>query len=272
MVAYLWMAVENGKSAIFGGGTASGKTTSLNAISLFIPPEMKITTIEDTRELNLPQPNWIPGVTRESYGGAEETSIEMYDLLKSALRQRPEYIIVGEVRGNEAYVLFQAMATGHTTFSTMHADSIESAVHRLENPPINIPRSMLEALDIFTIQIQTRTNEGRVRRCKEVIEIVGVDPHTNELITNNVFKWIPEKDEFKYSGTSHIFEEIMEEQGMDEKEIKEEFEKRQKIVEWMRIKDIRHYEDVAKIVVGYYKEPEKTMKFIEEELYSDQKS
>ncbi|PTD93635.1 secretion system protein E [archaeon SCG-AAA382B04] len=269
MIAYFWLAVENGKSAIFAGGTASGKTTSLNAISLFIPPEMKIVTIEDTRELNLPHPNWIPGVTRQSFGGGEGTEIGMYQLLKSALRQRPEYVVVGEVRGEEAYVLFQAMSTGHTTFSTMHADSIETVVHRLENPPLNVPRAMMEALDIASIQILTRAGGERVRRCRNIVEVVGLDPYSEELITNNVFSWIPSRDEFRYSGTSHLFEEIMEEKGMSEDEIKEELERRQEIVEWMRMKDVRHYEDVAKIVVGYYREPKKTMKIVKDELYED---
>lgn len=269
MIAYLWLAVENGKSVIFAGGTASGKTTSLNAISLFIPPEMKIVTIEDTRELNLPHPNWIPDVTRQSFGGEEGTGIDMYQLLKSALRQRPEYVLVGEVRGEEAYVLFQAMSTGHTTFSTMHADSIETVVHRLENPPLNVPRAMMEALDIVSIQILTRAGGERVRRCRNLVEIVGLDPHSKELITNNVFSWIPSRDEFRYSGTSNIFEEIMEEKGMSEDEIKQELERRQEIIEWMRMKDVRHYEDVAKIVVGYYREPDKTMEIVRSELYED---
>ncbi len=268
MIAYFWLAVENGKSVIFAGGTASGKTTSLNAISLFIPPEMKIVTIEDTRELNLPHPNWIPDVTRQSFGG-EGKGIDMYQLLKSALRQRPEYVLVGEVRGEEAYVLFQAMSTGHTTFSTIHADSIETVVHRLENPPLNVPRSMMEALDIVSIQILTRVGGERVRRCNNIVEIVELDPHSEELITNKVFKWIPSRDEFRYSGSSNLFEEIMEEKGMSEEEIKEELGRREEIIEWMRKKDIRHYEDVAKIVVGYYREPEKTMEIVKQDLKED---
>lgn len=132
-MAYLWLCIENKKSLIFAGGTASGKTTSMNAISLFIPRRAKIVTIEDTRELMLPHENWIPAVTREAFHG-EKGTIDMYDLLRAALRQRPEYIIVGEVRGKEALTLFQAMATGHTTYSTLHADSVNGVIHRLENP------------------------------------------------------------------------------------------------------------------------------------------
>jgi len=137
-VAYFWLAVESGKSAIFAGGTASGKTTTLNALALFIPPLAKIVSIEDTRELKLPHPNWIPSVTRESFDIAGRGTIDMYELLRAALRQRPEYLIVGEVRGKEAVTLFQAMSTGHVTYATMHADSVTSAVHRLENPPFVI--------------------------------------------------------------------------------------------------------------------------------------
>ena len=130
---------------LIAGGTASGKTTVLNALSLFIPLESKIVSIEETREINLPHPNWIPGVARSGFGEivADKMAgeIDMYDLMKAALRQRPEYILVGEIRGREAYVLFQAMATGHATYSTFHADSAKSVIHRLESKPINIPQA-----------------------------------------------------------------------------------------------------------------------------------
>ena len=119
-MVYLWLAVENNKSFLIAGGTASGKTSTLNSISLFIPPASKVVTIEDTRKRTLYHENWIAGVTREPFAKGE-SEIDMYDLLKAALRQRPEYIIVGEVRGSEARTLYQAMSTGHTTYSTIHA-------------------------------------------------------------------------------------------------------------------------------------------------------
>jgi flagellar protein FlaI len=266
-IAYLWMAAENNKSLIFAGGTASGKTSSMNAISLFLPPETKIVTIEDTRELNLPHPNWIAGVTRDTFTGGETGSIDMYDLLRAALRQRPEYLLVGEVRGAEAYVLFQAMSTGHTTFSTMHADSVQSVVHRLENPPINVPRIMLQALDLIIIQVQVRIGEQRVRRSKSITEIVGVDPRTGELLTNEVFTWSASKDEFTYSGRSYVLESVMHSRGWDDVRIKEELKKRQEILEWARMKNVKHYEDVAKIVVTYYREPDTLMEIVRKELY-----
>ena len=266
-IAYLWLAAENNKNIIFAGGTASGKTSSMNAISLFIPPETKIVTIEDTRELNLPHPNWIAGVTRETFTGGETGSIDMYDLLRAALRQRPEYLLVGEVRGAEAYVLFQAMSTGHTTFSTLHADSVQSVVHRLENPPINVPRIMLQALDLIIIQVQVRIGEQRVRRAKSITEIVGVDPRTGELLTNEVFTWSASKDEFTYSGRSYVLESVMHSRGWDDDRIKEELKKRQEILEWARMKNVKHYEDVAKIVVTYYREPDTLMEIVRKELY-----
>jgi flagellar protein FlaI len=266
MMAYLWMAVDSSKSIVFVGGTASGKTTAMNAVSLFIQPEMKIVSIEDTRELNLSHPNWIPGVTRESFAGEERGSIQMYELLRASLRQRPEYILVGEVRGAEAYVLFQAMSTGHTTFSTMHADSVQSVVHRLENPPINVPRIMIQALNIVSIQAQVKVNDERVRRCKSLTEIVGVDPRTGELLTNEVFIWDAVKDSFQYSGRSYILESIMENRGWNEEKLKDELQKRQDLLEWARLKKISHYKDFAKLVVTYGREPETIMMTVRQDL------
>ncbi|MBN1194982.1 MAG: Flp pilus assembly complex ATPase component TadA [Methanomicrobiaceae archaeon] len=266
-IAFIWLAVENGKSCIFCGGTASGKTTSLNAISLFIPPLAKIVTLEDTRELKLPHPNWIPSVTRESFDSAGKGSIDMYELLRAALRQRPEYILVGEVRGQEAQTLFQAMSTGHVTYATMHADSVSSAVHRLENPPLNVPRNMLTALDLVSIQVQARIGGQRIRRNKALIEILDIDPRTNELITNEVFKWNAATDEIRYSGKSYILEEVMEERGWSEARMREELKRRQEILEWMRIKKLRHYKDVSKVLISYYRDPEAVMEIVRGDLY-----
>jgi len=261
-IAFLWLAVENGKSCIFAGGTASGKTTSLNAISLFIPPLAKIVTLEDTRELKLPHANWIPSVTRESFDIAGKGEIDMYELLKAALRQRPEYLIVGEVRGKEALTLFQAMSTGHVTYSTMHADSVSSAVHRLENPPISVPRNMLSALDLICVQVQARVGGQRIRRNKQIIEILDIDPRTNELITNEVFRWRQATDEITYSGKSYILEEIMEAHGWDEERISRDLMQRQEVLEWMRLHEIRDYREVSNIVVSYFRDSEGLMEQI----------
>lgn len=266
-IAYIWIAVEAGKSCIFAGGTASGKTTSLNAISLFIPPLAKIVTLEDTRELKLPHKNWIPSVTRESFDADGKGTIDMYELLRAALRQRPEYILVGEVRGQEALTLFQAMSTGHVTYATMHADSVASVVHRLENPPLNVPRNMLNALDLVSVQVQARISGKRIRRNKQLIEVLDIDPRTKELITNEVFKWHPSTDEIRYSGKSYILEEIMEEKGWDDDRMKEELKRRQEILEWMRIKNLRNYKDVGRVLMSYFRDPDAIIKFVRSELY-----
>ncbi|HET6404327.1 MAG TPA: type II/IV secretion system ATPase subunit [Candidatus Thermoplasmatota archaeon] len=270
LLAYWWLAVQNGASAIYAGGTASGKTTSLNAILLFIPPQMKIVSIEDTREINLPHENWIAGVTRSGFGprdnnGRQAGEIDMFTLLKAALRQRPEYILVGEVRGQEATALFQAMATGHTAYGTMHADSTEAVIHRLESDPISIPRSLLEALDIVSIQIQTRIGDRRVRRTKELVEIVGLDPHTREILTNQVFTWSPATDEFEFSGVSYVLERIQIERNMNESDMKEEFERRKRIIRWMVDNNIRALDDVGRIIATYYRNPAAVMAMIDQQ-------
>ncbi|MEI6292797.1 MAG: ATPase, T2SS/T4P/T4SS family [Methanomicrobiales archaeon] len=266
-IAFLWLAVETGKSLILAGGTASGKTTALNAIALFIPPLAKIVTLEDTRELKLPHPNWIPSITRASFDSEGKGEIDMYELLRAALRQRPEYILVGEVRGKEAQTLFQAMSTGHVTYSTIHADSVASVVHRIENPPLDVPRNMLSALDLVCVQVQARVGGQRIRRNKQIIEILDIDPRTNELITNEVFKWRQATDEITYSGKSFILEEIMEERGWNEERIREELKRRQEVLEWMRIKKIRHFRDVSNILVSYFRDSEAVIQKVRAELY-----
>lgn len=266
-IAFLWLAVENGKSCIFAGGTASGKTTSLNAISLFIPPLAKIVTLEDTRELKLPHKNWIPSITRESFDSDGKGSIDMYELLRAALRQRPEYILVGEVRGKEAQTLFQAMSTGHVTYATTHADSVASVVHRFENPPMDVPRNMLSALDLVSVQVQARFGGQRIRRNKTLIEILDIDPRTNELITNEVFKWNAASDEIRFSGKSYILEDIMEVKGWSDSRMREELKRRQEILEWMRIKKIRHFQEVGKVLLSYYRDPETVMELVRSDLY-----
>ena len=272
-IAFFWLAMQYGMSMLFVGGTASGKTTSLNACSLFLPWQHKIVSIEETRELNLPHPNWIPGCTRQGFGGESGGTgvkaageVDMYDLLRAALRERPEYIIVGEIRGAEAYVLFQAMATGHTTYSTFHADSIQSLVHRLENKPIEIPRVLIPALDGISIQIQTRVGGKRVRRNKGIIEIIGIDPHSHELLTNEAFRWDNTVDEFLFTGKSYILEKIMMKANLNRVEIMDEMKRRQLVIEWCLKKSIRDYKDFARVVAEYYVHPEDVMRQVYEDM------
>ncbi|HJJ38608.1 MAG TPA: type II/IV secretion system ATPase subunit [Methanocorpusculum sp.] len=183
--AYLWYAVETGHSILIIGETAAGKTTTLNALAQFIPPSAKIVSIEDTREIMLYHENWIPNQVPSLSKG----EVTMFDLLRAALRQRPEYLLVGEVRGIETLTMFQAMNTGHTTFSTFHAGDIDSAVCRLRNEPLNVPLALLESLDIVITQKMEQDESGcPSRRCSEIAEIVGMSemgsPHINMIYSN----------------------------------------------------------------------------------------
>jgi len=259
-MAYLWLCIENNKSLIYAGGTASGKTSSLNAVSLFIPWQAKIITLEDTRELKLPHPNWIPGVTRDSFTADGKGTIDMYDLLKAALRQRPEFLLVGEVRGKEALTLFQAMSTGHTTFSTMHADSVSSAIHRLENPPISVPRTMIQALNIISIQSQTFVNGKRARRNMKLVEITDIDPTTRNIRTNDIFVWDALTDKFNRVGESKALNEIMIRRGWNIGDMKKELFNRQKILEFMVNNKITDFNAIATIIHDYQVTPDKVLK------------
>jgi flagellar protein FlaI len=250
-MAYLWLAIENNKSLVFAGGTASGKTTSMNAISLFIPPGSKTITIEDTREIMLRHNNWIKSMTRDAFGGEDSGEVGMYDLLKAALRQRPEYLIVGEIRGEEAQTLFQAMSTGHTTYSTMHADSVSSAIHRLENPPIDVPRPMLSSLDIICVQNQTFVGDTRVRRNQVTAELTGMNPQTQSINTRDIFEWIPTEDSFKQVGNSHILEEIKLQRAWSDEELSWQLNARRDILNYMVENDISDYESVTDIIRAF---------------------
>lgn len=271
MMAYLWIGVENGESMILVGGTASGKTSTLNSLAIFIPPGAKIVTIEDTREINLPHENWIPGATRTGVGerdkdGRAAGEIDMYDLVRAALRQRPNYIIVGEVRGKETYIMFQAMATGHSTYSTMHADSVKSMVNRLENPPINCPRILLTALRNVLIQSQVKVDNEFVRRMKQIVEIVGFEPETNELITNTVYEWDPATDRHIFKGHSFLFDKIMEMKSLTHDEMMAEFDRRVEVVSYLLKKDIRNHREIWNLVNSYYKDRDKTLDRIRKDL------
>ena len=220
----------------------------------------KYVSIEETREINLPHSNWIPGIARSGFGEiiGEKVAgeIDMYDLMKAALRQRPEYIIVGEIRGREAYVLFQAMATGHTTYSTVHADSAKSVIHRLEGKPINIPRVMFQALDIILLQSNITIKDKNVRRCKQIVEIIDIDNLTNEILSNEVFSWDPAEDKFIYSGKSYIIERIRQKLDLTKEEMVNEINRRKEILEWMKKNNIRLFKHVAQIVTSYIENPE----------------
>ncbi|MBP2031151.1 flagellar protein FlaI [Methanohalophilus levihalophilus] len=269
MMVYFWMAIENGFSAIFAGGTASGKTTILNATSLFIPPLSKIVSIEDTREIMLYHDNWIAGVTRASIARTTAGEVTMYDLLRSALRQRPETIIVGEVRGKEALTLFQALSTGHTTYSTIHAGDVQTVVNRLESEPINVPHVMLQSLDILCIQKQAFVGETKVRRASSIVEFTGIDPKSGDLKINELYQWDPANDVFHRNGHSHLLKKIVQKRGWTEERLQKEFEERSRILEYMIEKNIRDYVKMSVLVKTYSTSPDIVMDSIENETLEE---
>jgi flagellar protein FlaI len=258
-MVYFWLSIENNKSLLFIGGTASGKTTSLNAVSHFIPPLSKVVSIEDTREITLNRENWIASVTRDSVIDGSSGGITMFDLLKAAMRQRPEYLIVGEVRGAEAQTLFQAMNTGHTTFSTLHAADVDAAVHRLENEPLAVPRNMLQALDIVAIQALIYRGTERVRRCQEIVEIMGLDQATQNIQVNTVFSYDPVSDTFTFSGRSQVYNEIMATRGWGTDDLQQEILRRGKILIAMKEQGVKDYISVSQIFQAYAIKPQEVL-------------
>lgn len=263
MMAYFWLAIENGDCAIFAGGTASGKTSLLNAVSLFIPPLSKVVSIEDTRELTLHHENWIAGVTRKSLNISNAGEVSMYDLLRSALRQRPEYILVGEIRGEEALTLFQAISTGHATYSTMHAGDVQTVVNRLDSPPLNVPHVMLQSLDILSIQIQTFVNNQRVRRTQSLVEFTGIDTKTGYLRINELYRWDPLTDTFIRNGDSYTLNKVMISKGWNRNKLSEELDRRENILKYLCDNNIRDYVRISLVVQAYDANPEIVLDAIE---------
>jgi len=258
IAAYFWYAIENRASILVVGGVAAGKTTTLNCLSMFIRPEMKIVSVEDTAELNLPHENWIPSVVRPGFGyEGRRGAITLFDLLKTTVRQRPDYIIVGEVRGREAYTLFQAMATGHLGMSTIHAESMDAALRRLGSKPMNIPKSLLAMIDTMVVQLRTEIEGKPARRIVTVSEMVELEPKTKDFLTNDVYQWNANRDTFSYSGRSYVLERNMEKKGLSEEEIGEELDRRKVVLEWMVKSNIRRYTDVATVIREYYANPDR---------------
>ena len=246
VLAFLWLAVEHRKSMIIVGGTASGKTSTMNAISNFIPLTSKIVSLEDTREIQLPHKNWLPTKTRDTHASSRTGDIDLFSLLKASLRQRPEYIIVGEVRGEEARTLFQAMNTGHTTYSTIHAGSEEEAINRLVNPPINVPRSMFGALDLLAVQLLQYRNGQAVRRCRVLSEIT-VD-RSDTIHTRPLYQWNPKTDTFERSfHRSKVLDAIAYSRGWSREETEEQLAVRTAALRLMTKQGITGGEEITGI-------------------------
>jgi flagellar protein FlaI len=259
MMAYLWLLVQYKMNILITGGTASGKTTLLNAISFFIPPEARVVSIEDTRELNLPRENWLPSVVRGSTGGRRENEITLFTLLRSSFRQNPDYVVVGEVRGREASVLFQGMASGHSSLSTMHADSVETLIKRLETPPIELSPTLLNVLDCICIMTHAVVNKEETRKLREIVEIVGVNSEGVATI-NTPFNWNPTDDKFYFKKSSKVFIKIAKRYGMSVEELENEFKLRVQLIYQMYMRGIFNFDEVQEVANRYYKRPAEVLK------------
>jgi flagellar protein FlaI len=255
MLAYFWILIQYKSNILITGGTASGKTTLLNAVAFFIPPEARVVSIEDTRELNLPRENWLPSVSRTAIGTGQLGEVDLFSLLKNSFRQNPEYVIVGEVRGREAFVLFQGMASGHASLSTMHADSVETVIRRLETPPIELSPTLVNSLDAVAIMSHAIVKKQQTRRLREIVEIVKVNPDGLAL-TNTPFMWNPAEDRFYFKKDSRVFEKIAVRYGITKEELQKEFENRAKLMFELFKRKIFSFEEVQEIITEYYKNPE----------------
>lgn len=258
IAAYMWYLAEKRATMLVAGGTASGKTTLLNSLASFIMPGQKIVSIEDTQELNLPHENWIPAVSRQNFTENQIGEINQFDLLRAALRQRPDIIIVGETRGREAYTLFQAMATGHGGFSSIHADSVDATLTRLSSSPMDVPKPLIvNTLDVVTLQLKLHINNRSIRRVIQVSEIEKLDDQNGNIVTHEVFKWDPKTDSHKYGGRSIVFEKLKERDGYSDDQINYEITKRKAALDWLASKNIREHKEVSKNIMEFYADPDR---------------
>lgn len=255
IAAYIWLCLENGMNMFVCGETASGKTTTLNASAAFIKPDAKVYTVENTAEVTMPQDTWQHLVTRES---GKDTDVTIFDLLIAALRSRPNYIIVGEIRGVEGNVAFQAMQTGHPVMSTFHAGSVHSMIQRLTGHPIDVPIAFIDNLNVVLIQQAVSVNGRFVRRIMSVSEIERYYDVENKVISRRVFNWDPYKDEHRFSGYYNSFileKKIAPKIGLsDPKQIYVELEKRSKLLAKMQELRIFNYYEVYDIIRTFYTE------------------
>jgi flagellar protein FlaI len=256
MAAYLSLMLEEGMNLFVVGATASGKTTTLNAINTFILPEAKIVTIEDTPEVHVPHKNWIREVTREMGREDKGGGVGMFDLLKAALRQRPDRIIIGEIRGEEGRIAFQAMQTGHGVMSTFHAASVEKLIQRLTGDPISIPKTYVDNLNLAIIQSAVRLPDKRmVRRILSINEIIGYDPYSESFSFLEAFRWNPATDKFDFPGYMNSFlleERIAMKRGIPphkRKAIYTDLKKRAKVFERLhKDKKVRGFDEFFQVL------------------------
>ncbi|MGD2141994.1 MAG: type II/IV secretion system ATPase subunit, partial [Candidatus Bathyarchaeota archaeon] len=258
MAAYLWLLMENKYSVMIVGATGAGKTTSLNAIACLTHPSYKIITIEEVAEINLPHDNWVSTISRPGFGIERTGEISLYDLIKSAIRHRPDLITVGEIRGEEAYVLFQSLATGHGGLCTMHADSVDIALKRLTQPPMNIPPSILPLMNCLIVvkHVKNPTFVARAGQTstRKFVNVAEISRSGNPL---EISKWNPGTDTFSEEfEESYLLERMAMSLDVSVEFLMEELERRKNVLVWMADMNIRDYKSVNEVLNQYYNDPD----------------
>ncbi len=265
LAAFLWLCIDglgvNPANTIISGGTSSGKTTTLNSLSAFINPRERIITIEDTLELQIPQKHILRLETRVS-NIENKGELTMDDLLKNSLRQRPDRIIVGEVRGKEAVTLFTALNTGHSGFGTLHSNSSRETITRLTNAPMNVPEMMISAIDFIIMQNRIYRSDGvSIRRITEVVEVVGIEEGTIQL--NKIFQWNSKEDKIEnVSISSKTLEKIANTKGIEMKTIFDEINKRKNVLEFLSNNNIRSFHELNMFIGNYYLDSKIVLEYI----------
>ena len=256
IAAYLWLCLQYGRSIFVCGETASGKTTTSNAMFVFIPPEKKIYSVENTPEVKVPHAVWQQLLTRST--GPKESHVDEGDLLRAGLRSRPDYIIPGETRGVEGRVVFQAMQTGHPVVTTFHAGSVTKVIQRFTGHPINIPKTFMDNLDVVLIQMAVERKGKRLRRVLSVDEIEGFNKEVDGIMSRKAFEWDAVSDTmmFKSNRNSYILEQRIAKQAglQDPMQIYEEFDRRKHILERMVEEKIFDYYEVVQFIWTFYRD------------------
>ena len=259
MAAYVSLMLNEGMNTFVSGETASGKTTLLNAVSSFIPPNSKIVSIEDTPELQVPHKNWIREVVRS--GSKTGASVTMFDLLRAALRQRPNEIIIGEIRGEEGAIAFQAMQTGHACMATFHASSVEKLIQRLTGSPINVPKTYVDNLNMVMICAAVRLANGQqARRVTSINEIIEYDAESNAFGFIEVFRWEPSTDTFEFPGymNTYLLENVVAvKRGLapnESRSIYKDIERRAKILKRLQQRGTTNFYELHNVISKAYRE------------------